>query len=213
MTWDELADRVRFGRLVAVDGWSYDFRRSDLPWSARFIVGEKESHASTDEAYLLLWTMANRMYLVRRTVAWPTYADLLVAYSTPLHDPDDPSKRAPSAEVAARRRRIRSLQPDDVPAGCMDRVISFLEGKTQVPEIGRSFVHFALCGHGDASLGDANYRSPSGECYWSTAASRSWPRSQLVAETGSGSSSSAGPLLLGLAAMAAAIGAAFWSGR
>jgi hypothetical protein len=198
MSWESIAAGVRFGRLVAADGWSYRFDADDLRWAVRFVMGEKESHASTEEAWMLLWTMGNRMYRV-----WPhyqTYAKMVQAYSIALH-----------GEYTPRRARIQSLEPDDVPAPVIQRVIAFLEGWVQ-PGAATGFVHFDQCGTARSDFGPADYRSASDECYWKA---EGWSGSGIWAEgprSGSGGGIAV-PVLVGSLGAALVFAWLWWSGR
>jgi hypothetical protein len=195
MSWEAIAASVRFGRIVAADGWSYSFGSDDLRWAVRFVMGEKESHASTEEAWWLLWTMANRMY--RTHPHYRTYADMVQAYSIALH-----------GEPTPRRARIQSLEPVDVPAAVVQRVISFLEGFVQ-PGVATGFVHFDQCATAGREFGPADFRSASDECYWKA---EGWAGAGIWAEParrGGGMS----PVLVGGLGALLVFGWLWWSGR
>ena len=155
-TWNELASSIRFGSLVTADGWTYRFTAEDLKWGARYVVGEIGEFGSTDEAFVLLWSMANRMYRI-----WPsyrTYAKMVQAYSIALHG--DPIE-------VPRRARMQTLQPDDIEPETMRRVVLFVSGRAQ-PGVGVGLTHQATCPSSGLHprLGPADYIGPSGECYW-----------------------------------------------
>lgn len=170
MTWEQFAATVSLGQLVGSDGWVYRFSADDLRWGARLVIGEVESSATTEEAWWILWSVANSMYLRRDPRA--TYATTAHGYSVALHG---------SATEVPRRGRIQSLEPSDIPAGAMDRILRFFRGEVQAGSV-VGIVLSDQCSTADPSLGPADLRSPSDECYWRVPETRAWNASTLVAQ-------------------------------
>jgi len=183
MSWGSTIAWVKYGGVVAKDGWRYTFAPKDARWAIAALYGESESAGAGPEGDVVLWTWLQRMFLYRNNhdmrrrdgyvLPWPhSYADIVLSHSQPVN----PYWRHRGEEgLIVRRANIVGMEPEDFPPGLVDRVLSWMRGERPMHPFVAGLVDFAACDcvgcgedvHGPADLRGSNY--PHGNCYFKDA--------------------------------------------
>jgi hypothetical protein len=159
-------------------------------------VGEAGAAADGPEGDAILWTMANRLYLLRNEplerrdgeLSFPPhrYAWLLRAYSQPINPYWlDPRHESDAARLR-RRIQIASLGPNAEWNGmpvenATRRVVAFMQGKTENRYAG--IVHFGEAGREEFIREHGTPETMpfmAANWFWKCAATRGWTRDTLV---------------------------------
>lgn len=152
----------RLGSTTTRDGWTYKFTPEDWLWAIRMLVGEAgerdwDKRWKQMEGEAILWTMLNRLYLLRNTTfsmrgcgqsgpSFPpgshTYTKLLLAYSQPIAV----MWRTCGTDTERQRRAFFAvMRPEQVPPEVVTLVTRFMQGK--IPgDLYAGLVHFIAPG-------------------------------------------------------------------
>lgn len=169
---------MRFASLTSADGWAYKFTQEDWLWSIRMLVGEAGA-ANWDERWkqlegeAILWTMLQRLYLLR--TIYPTYTSLILAYSQPINPK---WRNRGTAEEQARRARFATMPASAAPPGVVALVTRFVQG--QVPgDLYTGLVHFIAPGVTPApeAIGPVTIpgMQPRSNVFFKVSTTQNWP--------------------------------------
>lgn len=130
---------VRDGALYG-PGTRYQLAQTDLLWLGRALLGETGG-SDVRAMSAVAWCLAQNWLLVQRSVSFPTFADLIRAYSQPVSaawaDPNSEKCRdnpdACTASRIARRREIQSTPWSSLPLNVRGVVTAFAEGELSNP--------------------------------------------------------------------------------
>jgi len=188
--WGDRLGDLLWGGLVGSDGWTYRFSAEDAMWGTRMIVGEAGGACDGPEGDAILWTMANRLYLLRKerfqdrrgVTLWPPhrYTHLIRAYAQPINPYFLDPRHESDPDRLRRRWQVTTLPPRGEWRGvpiesAIRRVVRFMQGGTPNQYVG--LVHF---GQGGVEEFVAEHGTPetmpflARNWFWKSGATRGW---------------------------------------